>query len=187
MWRRIMVRFRARAAGCGAAAEARRDQDSGCDGVAGAGHRYRRCRSGVPDARPRAVAVAMQRVAGRGTGAGRFPRAAFSPRRVTICSRQAALVRKMRAGELDRLEIPPQPMDVLMQQMVAACGGGAWEKDRLLRCSGARIRIASSRGSSLKSAGLLMQRHRVEPRALWRVPDARPRHMGGCMRGAGPA
>ena len=42
---------------------------------------------------------------------------------------QAALVRKMRAGELDRLEIPPQPIDVLMQQIVAACGAESWEED----------------------------------------------------------
>ena len=35
---------------------------------------------------------------------------------------QAALVRKMRAGELDQLEIPPQPIDVLMQQIVACVG-----------------------------------------------------------------
>jgi ATP-dependent Lhr-like helicase len=35
---------------------------------------------------------------------------------------QAALIRSMRAGLLDRLEIPPEPIDVLMQQIVAACG-----------------------------------------------------------------
>ena len=44
---------------------------------------------------------------------------------------QAALVRKLRNGELDRLEIPPQPIDVLMQQIVAACGAEPWRKESL--------------------------------------------------------
>ena len=33
----------------------------------------------------------------------------------------AALVRAMRRGELDRLEIPENPLDVLAQQIVAIC------------------------------------------------------------------
>ena len=44
---------------------------------------------------------------------------------------QAALIRKMRAGELDMLEVPPQPADVLMQQIVAACGAESWDVDSL--------------------------------------------------------
>ncbi len=44
---------------------------------------------------------------------------------------QAALVRKMRAGELDQLETPPQPIDVLMQQIVACCGAEPWESESL--------------------------------------------------------
>src|SRR6201989_2812991 len=34
----------------------------------------------------------------------------------------------MRAGSLDQLEIPPEPIDVLMQQIVAACGAESWEE-----------------------------------------------------------
>jgi len=44
---------------------------------------------------------------------------------------QAALVQAMRSGELDRLEVPPKPLDVLMQQIVAACGAEPWEEDAL--------------------------------------------------------
>src|SRR6185312_16356282 len=44
---------------------------------------------------------------------------------------QSALLRKMAAGELDKLEIPDQPIDVLMQQIVAACGAEPWEEDAL--------------------------------------------------------
>jgi ATP-dependent Lhr-like helicase len=39
----------------------------------------------------------------------------------------------MRAGELDQLQIPPQPADVLMQQIVAACGAEPWEEDALFK------------------------------------------------------
>ena len=43
----------------------------------------------------------------------------------------AALIRAMRAGVLDRLEIPHCPIDVLMQQIVAACAAEPWEEDAL--------------------------------------------------------
>ncbi len=79
----------------------------------------------------RAVAVAVQRV-GR---AGHW-RGAISKGRLFATTRddlleQAALIRKVRAGELDVLEIPPQPIDVLMQQMVAACGAESWDQRAL--------------------------------------------------------
>ena len=44
---------------------------------------------------------------------------------------QAALIRAMRAGVLDRLEIPTKPFDVLMQQIVAACAAEPWEERTL--------------------------------------------------------
>ncbi|MDQ1450236.1 MAG: ATP-dependent helicase Lhr and Lhr-like helicase, partial [Acidobacteriaceae bacterium] len=43
----------------------------------------------------------------------------------------AAIVRGLRAGALDQLEIPPQPLDVLMQQMIAACAAEPWQEDDL--------------------------------------------------------
>jgi ATP-dependent Lhr-like helicase len=79
----------------------------------------------------RSIAVALQRI-GR---AGHW-RGAVSKGRLFATTRddlleQAALVRKLRNGELDRLEIPPQPIDVLMQQIVAACGAEPWHKKSL--------------------------------------------------------
>ncbi|MEO6923962.1 MAG: DEAD/DEAH box helicase, partial [Bryocella sp.] len=46
---------------------------------------------------------------------------------------QAALLRKMVAGELDLLEVPDAPMDVLLQQMVAMCGAESWEEEALFQ------------------------------------------------------
>ncbi len=79
----------------------------------------------------RAVAVAMQRVGRAGHWRGAIPKGRFFATTRDDLMEQAALVRKMRAGELDQLQIPPQPTDVLMQQIVAACGAEPWEEDAL--------------------------------------------------------
>jgi len=79
----------------------------------------------------RAVAVAMQRVGRAGHWRGAIPKGRLFATTRDDLLEQAALVRKMRAGVLDKLEIPPQPLDVLMQQMVAACGAESWEMDAL--------------------------------------------------------
>jgi ATP-dependent Lhr-like helicase len=79
----------------------------------------------------RAVAVAMQRIGRAGHWRGAIPKGRFFATTRDDLMEQAALIRKMRAGELDQLEIPPQPTDVLMQQIVAACGAEPWEEDTL--------------------------------------------------------
>ena len=79
----------------------------------------------------RAVAVAMQRVGRAGHWRGAIPKGRLFATTRDDLLEQAALVRKMRAGELDILKIPPQPIDVLMQQIVAACGAESWEKKAL--------------------------------------------------------
>src|SRR5271163_1151630 len=79
----------------------------------------------------RAVAAAMQRVGRAGHWRGAVPKGRFFATTRDDFMEQAALIRKMRAGELDQLQIPPQPADVLMQQIVAACGAEPWEEDAL--------------------------------------------------------
>ncbi|NYF79290.1 DEAD/DEAH box helicase [Granulicella arctica] len=79
----------------------------------------------------RAVAVAMQRVGRAGHWRGAIPKGRLFATTRDDLLEQAALIRKMRAGELDQLEIPPQPIDVLIQQIVAACGAESWDQDAL--------------------------------------------------------
>ena len=43
----------------------------------------------------------------------------------------AALVRAIRSGQLDRLEIPTAPLDILAQQIVAECAARDWQEDEL--------------------------------------------------------
>jgi ATP-dependent Lhr-like helicase len=79
----------------------------------------------------RAVAVAMQRVGRAGHWRGAIPKGRLFATTRDDLLEQTALVRKMRAGELDRLEIPPQPIDVLMQQIVASVAAEPWEETAL--------------------------------------------------------
>jgi ATP-dependent Lhr-like helicase len=79
----------------------------------------------------RAVAVAMQRVGRAGHWRGAIPKGRFFATTRDDLFEQAALLRKMVAGELDLLEIPDQPIDVLMQQIVATVGAESWHEDAL--------------------------------------------------------
>jgi len=79
----------------------------------------------------RAVAVAMQRVGRAGHWRGAIPKGRFFATTRDDLFEQAALLRKMVAGELDLLEIPEAPIDVLMQQIVATVGAESWHEDAL--------------------------------------------------------
>ncbi|HEX5411159.1 MAG TPA: DEAD/DEAH box helicase [Terriglobia bacterium] len=80
---------------------------------------------------PRSIGVALQRI-GR---AGHW-RGAVSKGRLLVTTRDdlvdcAALVRAIRQGDLDRLEIPVAPLDILAQQIVAMCACEEWKEDDL--------------------------------------------------------
>jgi ATP-dependent Lhr-like helicase len=79
----------------------------------------------------RAVAVAMQRVGRAGHWRGAIPKGRFFATTRDDLLEQAALLRKLVAGELDRLEVPEQPVDVLMQQIVASVGAEPWDETAL--------------------------------------------------------
>src|ERR1700761_72989 len=79
----------------------------------------------------RAVAVAMQRVGRAGHWRGAIPKGRFFATTRDDLMEQAALLRKMMAGELDLLEVPESPTDVLLQQIVAMVGAESWEERAL--------------------------------------------------------
>ncbi len=80
---------------------------------------------------PRAIASAMQRVGRAGHWRGAIPKGRFFVTTRDDLMEAAALIRAMRAGALDRLEIPASPLDILMQQIVAACAAEPWEEEAL--------------------------------------------------------
>ena len=97
---------------------------------------------------PRSIAVTLQRV-GRSGHHVDTPNESYVPRgRLFATTRDeliecAALVRAIRQGRLDRLEIPDWPLDVLAQQLVAACASETWSVDDLFALARAAAPYAS--------------------------------------------
>ncbi len=80
---------------------------------------------------PRAICAAMQRVGRAGHWRGAIPKGRFFATTRDDLMEQAGLIRAMKAGDLDRLEVPPCPLDILMQQIVAMCAAEPWQEDDL--------------------------------------------------------
>jgi ATP-dependent Lhr-like helicase len=79
----------------------------------------------------RAIAVALQRVGRSGHWRGAVPKGRFFCTTRDDLLECAALVRAIRQGDLDRLMIPESPLDVLAQQIVAACAAEEWGEDEM--------------------------------------------------------
>jgi ATP-dependent Lhr-like helicase len=82
---------------------------------------------------PRSIAVALQRV---GRSGHRADPTSIPKGRLFATTRDeliecAALVRAIHSGFLDAIEIPPAPLDVLAQQIVAASSSETWREDDL--------------------------------------------------------
>ncbi|HKD80457.1 MAG TPA: DEAD/DEAH box helicase [Candidatus Angelobacter sp.] len=80
---------------------------------------------------PRSIAVALQRFGRSGHWRGATPKGRFFPTTRDELLECAALVHSIHQGELDRLIIPEAPLDVLAQQIVAACSAEEWGEDEL--------------------------------------------------------
>ncbi len=80
---------------------------------------------------PRSIAVALQRAGRAGHWRGAIPKCRFFSTTRDELLECGALVRAIRHGELDRIEIPEAPLDVLAQQIVAACAAEDWLEDDL--------------------------------------------------------
>ena len=81
---------------------------------------------------PRSIAVALQRVGRSGHWVGALPKGRFFPITRDELVECAALVRAMRKGELDRLEIPEAPLDILAQQIVAEVACNEYSETEML-------------------------------------------------------
>jgi ATP-dependent Lhr-like helicase len=82
---------------------------------------------------PRAISVALQRVGRAGHWRGAIPKGRIFATTRDELLECAALVRAIRNGELDRLEIPAEPMDILAQQIVAMCASEDWNENELFQ------------------------------------------------------
>ena len=77
------------------------------------------------------IAMLLQRVGRSGHGIGRTPKGRVFPltQEDLVCA--TALLDAVRRGELDRTPQPSRPLDVLAQQIVAACVPETWDEERL--------------------------------------------------------
>jgi ATP-dependent Lhr-like helicase len=80
---------------------------------------------------PRAIAVALQRVGRSGHWRGAVPKGRFFATTRDDLLECAALARAIKQGDLDRLMIPESPLDVLAQQIVAACSAEEWSENEM--------------------------------------------------------
>ncbi len=82
---------------------------------------------------PRNIAAALQRVGRSGHLLSRVAKGRIVVTKGEELVEAAAVCRAIREGELDHLQIPHQPLDVLAQQIVAAVSAEPWDVDALFR------------------------------------------------------
>lgn len=80
---------------------------------------------------PRSIATFLQRVGRSGHALGRTPKGRLYPLTRDELVECLALVRSVRQGRLDRVEIPLAPLDVLAQQIVAMTACEEWDEQQL--------------------------------------------------------
>ncbi|MDH4329527.1 MAG: DEAD/DEAH box helicase, partial [Nitrospira sp.] len=80
---------------------------------------------------PRAIATGLQRVGRAGHWIKAIPKGRLFAMTRDELLECAALVRAIRAGILDRIEVPVAPLDILAQQVVAAAASQTWAEDEL--------------------------------------------------------
>jgi ATP-dependent Lhr-like helicase len=79
----------------------------------------------------RSIASFLQRVGRSNHTVEGFPKGRIFPLSRDELVECAAIIDSVRRGELDRLEIPELPLDILAQQIVAASAAEEWTEDRL--------------------------------------------------------
>jgi ATP-dependent Lhr-like helicase len=80
---------------------------------------------------PRSIAAFLQRAGRAGHAVGGTPKARLFPQTRSELVETAALLDAVRRGELDALAVPPAPLDVLAQQIVAEVSCRDWDEDAL--------------------------------------------------------
>ncbi len=80
---------------------------------------------------PRSIAAALQRVGRAGHWVGALPKGRLFCTTRDEMIECAAVVRAIRSGVLDKIEIPHAPLDILAQQLVAISATGEWKEDDL--------------------------------------------------------
>ena len=75
---------------------------------------------------PRAIATGLQRIGRAGHWIKAIPKGRLFATTRDELLECAALIRAIKAGTLDRISVPPAPLDILAQQIVAAAASQSW-------------------------------------------------------------
>jgi ATP-dependent Lhr-like helicase len=81
----------------------------------------------------RSIASFLQRVGRSNHTVAGFPKGRIFPLSRDELVECAAIIDSVRRGELDRLELPEQPLDILAQQIVAASAAEEWTEEALFQ------------------------------------------------------
>jgi ATP-dependent Lhr-like helicase len=79
----------------------------------------------------RSIATFLQRVGRAGHALKKVPKGRLFPLTLDELMEGAALLRCIKGAVLDRTPIPPRPLDILAQQIVASCVPEAWDEREL--------------------------------------------------------
>ncbi|MFY4729346.1 DEAD/DEAH box helicase, partial [Nitrospira sp. BLG_2] len=80
---------------------------------------------------PRAIATCLQRIGRAGHWIKAVPKGRLFATTRDELLECAALIRAIKQGTLDRIEVPTAPLDILAQQIVAAAATQAWTEEEL--------------------------------------------------------
>ncbi len=80
---------------------------------------------------PRAIATVLQRVGRSGHYLGGLPKGRLFPLTRDELLECLSLVKAVRCGDLDKIEIPESPLDILAQQIIASAACEEWREDDL--------------------------------------------------------
>ncbi|MEM7410764.1 MAG: DEAD/DEAH box helicase [Myxococcota bacterium] len=131
---------------------------------------------------PRSMATFLQRVGRSGHRRSAVPKGRLFPTSRDELVECAALLRGVRAGRLDEVRPPKAPLDILAQQIIAACAAEAWKETELfdlVRCAAPYVDLSREDFDSvveLVSEGIETGRGR---RAAYVHRD----RVGGMLRG----
>ena len=137
---------------------------------------------------PRSIASFLQRVGRSGHAVDGTPKGRLFPLSRDDLVECAALLDSVRRGELDRLVIPEQPLDVLAQQIVAELAAREWNADQLL-CSGpSRLALSCAGARGIRGRGRHAGGGFQHPsRPAWRADPSRRRQPYAARPAARPA
>ncbi len=143
----------------------------------------------VQVASPGAVSRGLQRVGRAGHQVGAPSRGKFFPKHRADLLEMAVVVERMEAGSIEQTFYPRNPLDVLAQQIVAACALDEWSVDDLRECMRGSANFSDlSDDAFYNTLDLLSGRYpsdefaELRPRLIWDRVGATAKGRPGAQR-----